>query len=311
VLHALRSFPLRYTDRIVQIESSAPAGEPLRPKGVGTTALIMCAFLIIDYADSLFRLSGGTLAGLFRAEHAPRLIGGPVVLAVVFFLIWNYWQGENWARISVLVWSFLLAAEELSNIVEHNGSLTAVMNHPLSFLKFAVAAFLLYWLNTRPLRSWFKHVSATVADLIADHLAGKLCTAVERVGDTDGEGWKLIFEHDAELALACPWRIVLDDNLAFASTSAPDASNAEDEIRRLVQNLRVKAVRVTLRTSDLFVTFEMGLELQTWSGAPKTHPSKAKLWKYADPVLTVVADSAGLKSQSIAAAGASGPEVNG
>ena len=270
----------------------------------------MCAFLIIDYADSLFRLSGGTLAGLFSAEHAPRLIGGPVVLAVIFFVIWNYWQGQNWARISVLIWSFLLAAEEVSNIVEHNGSLTAVMNHPLSFLKFAVAAFLLYWLNTRPLRSWFKHVSATAADLIADHLAGKLCSAVEQTEDAAGQSWKLIFEHDAEIALACPWRIVLDDNLAFTSNSAPDAGNAEDEIRRLVQNLRVKAVRVTPHTSDLFVTFEMGLELQTWSGAQKTHPTKTQLWKYADPVLTVVADSAGLKSQSVAADGAGNSAAN-
>lgn len=254
------------------------------------------------------------MAGLLRAENVHRLIGGPLVVAVVLFVIWNYWQGENWARICVLVWSFLLAAEEVSSIVEHNGSLTAVMNHPVSFLRFAVAAFLLYWLNTRELRGWFKHVRATAADLIADHLAGKLCTGVEQTGDASGQSWRLRFEHEAEIVLTCPWRIVLDDNLAFA-TNSPDAGNAEAEVRRLVQNIRVKSVRVTPRTSDLFISFEMGIELQSWSAEPRTHgpgikAPRIKQWKYADPALTVTADSAGLKAKSIAAAVSGDAAVN-
>jgi hypothetical protein len=262
----------------------------------------MCAFLAVDYVDALFRLAGGSLAGLFLAEHLPRLLGGPVVLAVVFFLIWNYWQGENWARIAVLVWSFLLGAEEVSTMIEHNGNLTAAMSHPLSFLKLALAVFLLYWLNTRPLRAFFRG-APTAIDHLHHHLAGRLCTAVEKEMADPDPVWHLAFEHDGELTLHCPWRIVVDDNLAFASSvpGNPEAELAGEETpQQLLQNIRVKAVRVTPRTSDLFVTFEMGIELQTWSSNPHSEQ-----WRYSDPVLTVVADAVGVNSRTVTAPAAS------
>ncbi len=130
---------------------------------------------------------------------------------------------------------------------------------------------------------------------------GRLCTAVEKSVAAPNQEWRIAFEHDAELTLSCPWRIVLDDNLAFASNSFRDSAASEssaDEPQpwQLLQNLRVKAVRVAPRTSDLFVSFEMGIELQSWSIDPRLQQ-----WKFSDPTLTVIADSVGVTSQAIAA----------
>jgi hypothetical protein len=195
------------------------------------------------------------------------------------------------------------------------------------------------------LRAWFKNLSSTAADLVSAHLIGKLCTALEfhssdfhsQAPDFEASQsaafWRLSFEHDASLVLHCPWRIVLDDNLAFASAPAelsyaPAASSAAnldstpEDARRLLQNLRVTALRVAPRTSDLFLTFEMGIELQTWSadvpvagghapaagsaalparapavGSAALPDAAAPQWEFSDPTLTVVADALGLNSQ--------------
>ncbi len=253
----------------------------------------MSVFLVIDYITSLVRLATG--AALFSSTHLPRLIGGPIVLAVVFFIIWNYWQGENWSRVLVLIWSFLIAIEGLSSIWEHAGGLTGAMSQPVLFLKFAMAVFLLYWLNTRPLRAYFAG-TPTAIDQLNQSLAGKLCTAVESYATgRDNQGWRLAFEHDAELFLDCPWRVVVDGNLSFATNSGVEVT-PDLHPRQLLQNVRVKSAHVAPRTSDLFIAFEMGIELQTWSIDPQ-----APQWKYSDPSLTVTADSLGLTAHPLAA----------
>lgn len=272
---------------------AAPLDEPFRPKGIGLTAIILCAFALTGFVGGFF-LPGLSAGGVLSSEHLPRFISAIFLLSVELFTIWNYWKGKDWARILVLIACFLIAAGEISTMVDHDGSLVVVMSQPILFLRFAAALFLLYWLNSGPLRAWFKNVPPTAADLISSHLAGRLCTAVEYRAAGQNQGWHLAFEHDAELILNCPWRIVLDDNLAFASNSAEEIPADEDQPRQLLQSIRVKGVRVTPRTSDLFVTFEMGIELQSWS-----IDLRAQQWKFSDPVLTVIADSVGLDSQTI------------
>ncbi len=286
----------------MRITEPVPASQAPRPNGVGVTALALAALVATYLTHPLLHLAGGTLAPRAIPEQLLFCIGGGAELLI----LWHYWRGQNWGRTFVLLWSFVVAAKDISALIDGNASLTSLMSHPLSFLRLLLAIFLLYWLNTQPVRAWFKKMSATAADLIADHLAGKLCTAVER---PSGDLWRLSFEHDTELTLACPWRIVLDDNLAFVSAAAPAAGAAssaayppakcppepgdkEDEARRLLQNTRVKSVRVAPRTSDLFLTFEMGIELQTWS----TNPNSQQ-WKFSDPLLTVTADAVNLSSQ--------------
>jgi hypothetical protein len=260
------------------------------------TALALGALILIYFTRGLFHLFGGDLAALPIFEQLFICL----CQCIELLLIWHYWKGQDLGRIFVLLWSFVIAARELSILIDRDGSLTSLMSQPIRFFHALLAIFLLYFLNTRPVRAWFKKRSATAAGLIHQQLIGKLCTAVEKDRDGSSDAWRLAFEHDAELILNCPWRIAMDDNLAFASNSAPEFPSDEEHPRRLLQNLRVKAVRVTPRTSDLFVTFEMGIELQTWSTDPCPDHT-VQQWKFFDPALTVTADSLGLRSQAIAA----------
>jgi hypothetical protein len=247
--------------------------------------------IVIYFVRGLLHFFGGTLNVFPVIEQLFRCL----VFLLEVLVLWHYWKGQNFARVGVLVASFLIVARGFSNLIDHNDSFISLMSHPLSFLHTLLACFLLYWLNTRPVRAWFKKMSATSADLIAEHLVNKLCTAAAKQSGLFPGAWRLSFEHEVELTLACPWRIVLDDNLVFASDPGPEPPVDEEQPRQLLQNLRVKAVRVTPRTCDLFVTFEMGLELQTWSTDPHS-----QWWKFCDPTLTVVADSGGINSKAIA-----------
>ncbi len=264
--------------------------EASRPKGVSLTALAMVALAIP---------AAKTLAAQFHTQGLLGFYYAGLVLAFELYIAWSYWKGHHWARIVVILASFVIVAGGISEIFER-GDIVALMSRPAFFLSFVLAAFLLYWLNTPPLRSWFNN-SPTAADLIAQRLVGRLCTAVERSATPPDPQWRLAFEHDAELTLNCPWRVVLDDNLAFASntpTGAPISESPADDLQpwQLLQNLRVKAVRVAPRTSDLFLSFEMGIELQSWSVDPRLLQ-----WKFSDPTLTVIADSVGVTPQAIAA----------
>lgn len=292
----------------------APAdAEPARPQGVGLTALALGALIAFYLVQSLLQLAGETHAT--RPALEPLLLCGARAIELVF--VWQYWKGRDFARLFVLLWSLLAAARAIAFLADHNLDPTALMARPLSFFQALLALFLLYWLNTAPLRAWFKKISATAADLIAPRLVGRLCTALDLqplAADSD-PAWRLTFEHGAELTLTCPWRIVLDDNLAFVSgstplpstpTAVPSPSTDPDDARRLLQNLRVTAVHLAPHTSDLFLTFEMGIQLQTWSVDPAAH---APLWSFSGPGLTVIARADGLSSQ-LAAAPAS-PPANG
>lgn len=273
--------------------------EPSRPSGIGLSAFILAAFALIAFIDTVVQLSSAP-----APENSLRLFTAVFLLTVAALAIWSYWKGQEWSRILVLIASFLVAAREVSRMIDGE-NLVSLMSHPLLFLDFAMAIFLLYWLNTRPVRAWFKSASSA-ADLVDEHLKGKLCTAVF-ADITVPNQWHLAFEHDAELTLNCPWRIVLDDNLAFASNAAGESSihADDDQPHQLMQNLRVKSVRVKPRTSDLFVAFEMGIELQSWSSDPSAHQ-----WTFSAPVLTVIADAAGLKSQAITRISTEDPAEN-
>ena len=321
--------------------------QPERPRGVGISTLTLTGLLVLGLAQNLILLWGETLAGAWSSALSDVLGANPgfsdpglallqicLGRGIAAFCLWHYWRGRNWARIVVLLWSFVAVAEALSFLAGHNLDPAALMAHPLSFFQFLVAVVLLYWLNTPPVRAWFRKTSAGAGGLIADRLRGRLCTAVE----LDGKLWRLRFEHDAELVLRCPWRIVLDDNLAFVTSpsagpvpAAGQAPTPKDELppeavpapvhspseaRHLLENLRVTAVRVANRGAnwgakntgaDLFLSFEMGIELQTWSA----EPSSAPLWTYSDPGLSVVAVEAGATAHVATAAAQNEGEISG
>ena len=294
-----------------------------RPRGIGLSALALMAFLAIWIIQKLLELWGGGLGNEWSGSYDKR---AALVLQICIgagigvISVWQYWRGRSWARLLVLLWSFATVAWALSFLSEHNFDPAALMGRPLSFFQTLLAVVLLYWLNTPQVRAWYKKGSADAGDQIADRLRGRLCTGVEF--HADAGIWHVCFEHDAELILRCPWRIVLDDNLAFFTTHDGDPFSADlasrsafvpsanqqppqtvpapghlpQEARRLLENLRVKGVRLAPRSSDLFVSFEMGIELQTWSTSPPK-PGPAPLWKYSDPALTVMADEAKVHAQ--------------
>ena len=317
---------------------SGSAVQPERPRGVGLSTLALSGLLALGLLQSLILLWGGTLVGAWSGALSD-VLGQPgansgfshpglallqicLGRGIAAVCLWHYWRGRNWARILVLLWSFVAVAEALSFLAGHNLDPALLMARPLSFFQAVLASVLLYWLNTPAVRVWYRKTSASAGDLIADRLRGRLCTAVEFQGNL----WRLRFEHDAKLILRCPWRIVLDDNLAFVASSeagrapapgyeagaatgaayssaapqdelppeaVPAPLHSPNEARRLLENLRVTAVRVAPRSSDLVLSFEMGIELQTWSAEVSSGP----LWSYSDPGLTVIAEEAGVKAQ--------------
>lgn len=271
--------------------------EPLRrPTGVGVTACVVLVLVAIGGAADVHQALRGTLAVFLAPEHLAAFVARSVVLIFELYLLWQYWKGREWARVVVLIAAFAVAAFGVSRLIDRDSTLTLLMSHPPDFLRLVLALFLLYWLNTPPVRAWFKRSSATAFDLMRERLLERICTGVQKQGDA----WRLSFEDDAELMLHCPWRVVLDGNLAFASNGAPELSGEED-VRRTIQNLRVKHARMVKRGSALFILLEMGIELQSWSSG-----SLAEQWRYSDPALTVIADGAGTRARSMAAADGAG-----
>ncbi|MGC2211192.1 MAG: hypothetical protein WA532_13880 [Candidatus Korobacteraceae bacterium] len=308
------------------LPDSPLSGGPKRPQGVGLTALALGALLAFYLVQSLLQLTRESPAA--RPAFEPLLLCG--ARAVELLLVWQYWKGRDVARLFVLLWSLLAAARAVAYLADHNLDPAALMSHPVDFLQALLALFLLFWLNTPRLRAWFKKISATAADLIAPCLVGRLCTALDFDSSAANShpACRLAFEHGAGLTLTCPFRIVLDDNLAFVSSPGsgnhlqpapvPNPSTDPDDARRLLQNLRVTAVRLAPHTSDLFLTFEMGIQLQTWGHAlaarsaalPDPAFSPTTLWSFSGPGLNVTASADGLTSQLAAASAEANDELS-
>ena len=115
-----------------------------RPRGLTETAVLMSltnalGWLIIDWSKP----NAGTTFALFT-----------VFILVGYLVIWFYWKGHNWARILVLLTS-LLCLYNLRYFLR-SGPIEQVMIGTEAVL----AAFLLFWLNNRSVKSFF-HASKT------------------------------------------------------------------------------------------------------------------------------------------------------
>lgn len=284
-----------------------PFSAPVRPPGIGASTVGLAALLLASVLEDFSRWSRLIAQG-------PLAITLLCAYGVAGLCLWHYWKGRNWARLAVLLWAVVAVAQAIAFLGDHN--LAALMARPLSFFSSLVAVALLYWLNVPPVRAWFRKLSSGPAALVAERLVGRICTGVEYhpADAAHPQAWHISFEHGAEVVLYCPWRIVLDDNLAFvyspaadsaaapitrselenASMSDPEPNPVPDslqEARRLLKNLRVTALRVAPRSSDLLLTFEMGIDLQTW--LPES--SSGAQWTFYGPGIVVAADENGIK----------------
>jgi hypothetical protein len=74
-----------------------------------------------------------------------------------FVCIYYYVQGRNWARITVLLTSLLTILSVFT--LRHEAAIYRISGVAWTVL----GAFFLYWLNTRPIRDYFKPGAAASA----------------------------------------------------------------------------------------------------------------------------------------------------
>ena len=115
-----------------------------RPKGLTGTAVFMSvtnamAWAIIDWSKPDSRI----LFAVFT-----------IFIVVGYVVIWFYWKGRNWARILVLLTSLLC----LYNLYHWNRY--ELTERVMVAAEALLAIFLLCWLNTAKVRSFFRNAKS-------------------------------------------------------------------------------------------------------------------------------------------------------
>ncbi len=116
----------------------------MKPRGLGTTAATMAI------------LNLGGFVGIQWTRGVVAMVSLVVLLGYV--VLWYYWQGQNWARILVILTSILAIVNLLVIIVLFViGRLysSSVLYHSVIVANAAMGAFLLYWLSKKDVRTWF------------------------------------------------------------------------------------------------------------------------------------------------------------
>ena len=118
-----------------------------RPQGLSATALLM----------GITNAMGWFIVDWERPHARFTFVVFTVFILVGYFFIWYYWQGRNWARIAVLLTSLLT----LYNL--RYWSHGPWMKQIMVISKGVLGSFLLYWLNTARVRTYFKGESSSKA----------------------------------------------------------------------------------------------------------------------------------------------------
>jgi len=117
----------------------------MKPRGLRATTIAMAVL---------------NLGGFVGIQWAPGVVA--MVLLVIlwgYVVIWNYWQGRNWARLFVMFTSIVTILNLLAiTVLFVIGRLysSSVLYHLVIVANAALGAFLLYWLNKRDVRAWFR-----------------------------------------------------------------------------------------------------------------------------------------------------------
>lgn len=122
-----------------------------RPKGLALSVVLMGLCNVMLWAA-------------FNPATQPRYLRLFILLTVVicigFAIIWFYWQGKNWARIIVLIFSALSVLNlRIWNTVSLSSSFLVTPAHVLLASRALLGVVLLFWLNTRPVREFFQSKS--------------------------------------------------------------------------------------------------------------------------------------------------------
>lgn len=114
--------------------------EKPRPAGLKVVTLLMCASEI----SALFRIGPDFGRPIFQT---PFFI---TIMILGYLILWYFWRGYNWARILVLLRSAITLCPPFFFAEQ-----TAIQN-VISSAEMVLGIFLLYWLNTKPIREYFK-----------------------------------------------------------------------------------------------------------------------------------------------------------
>lgn len=118
-----------------------------RPPGLTATAIFM----------SITNAMGWAIIDWSKPRAHTIFVIFTVFIAIGYVVIWFYWKGRNWARILVLLTSLLC----LYNLRHWNHGGTA--ERLMSGTEAILAIFLLYWLNTKSVRVFFRSQRAADA----------------------------------------------------------------------------------------------------------------------------------------------------
>jgi len=113
----------------------------MKPYLLKETAIILCilnltCFLFIDYNSDFL---------------AVMLVLCILVIGFGYWVLYKFWMGKNWARILVIIASVIA----LLNLILFQSQPT--INKTLFIVEAIIAIFLLYWLNTKNIKSFFKN----------------------------------------------------------------------------------------------------------------------------------------------------------
>ena len=123
----------------------------MKPRGLGATTVAMAV------------LNLGSFVGIEWTRRGVVVMVASVVL-LGYVVLWYYWQGRNWARQFVMFTSILAIVSFLAMMVEsvvlfvtERGYSPYVLNHAVvAVANAALGVFLLYWLNEKDVRVWFR-----------------------------------------------------------------------------------------------------------------------------------------------------------
>jgi hypothetical protein len=110
------------------------------PKGLAPTTALMC----------ICNAMGWSIIEWDKPHAWALFVSFTILILIGYVVLWFYWKGRNWARMAVLLTS-ALTLYNLRYVLRGN-----VFHHVMTVSEASLGIFLLYWLNTTPVRAYFK-----------------------------------------------------------------------------------------------------------------------------------------------------------
>jgi hypothetical protein len=132
-----------------------------KPKLLREITLLMCALQLVPLL---------WIEGALPSEHSSGFALFGIVSGLWLLVVWFFWQGRNWPRIVVLVFSALTIPNIIFEVFAISDAVPLLertkLEQAVAVVDMLLSVFLLYWLNTKPVKEFFKPVQpATPVDV--------------------------------------------------------------------------------------------------------------------------------------------------